>query len=189
MKQVILTIVGTLVIIYMVMISFSVFSTQTRKNDLENNVGRIIEEALKEQYQQGDEELIKQRVIEEITASLEKSGETQVQVRAFDLQKGIISVIVEHTYLQFNGKQRTLSCEKTVIIEQREMEEECVTVQFYLGNEVYKEYQLVRGEVCPIPKLPEEGYLGWREENSASGVLITEIGEVWEDMIYVAISE
>ncbi len=188
MKQVILAMVGTLVIVYVVMISFSVFSTQTRKNDLENHVGRIIESALKEQYQIGDEEEIAKRLTQEIITSLGNEEATTVQIKALDLDKGIISVLVEQEFMQFNGKLRKVACEKTVIMEQKENMQEWVLVQFMVEEEIYKEYQLIKGEECPWPKLPA-GCRGWQELGADSEEPLTEIGEIWEDKIYVAIFE
>lgn len=197
MKQVILTMVGMILVFYTITIGFSVFSTQTRKNELENNVARIVEAALTKNCQIYGEQpialqekeisFLKQNLIEEITASI--GEDVLVQILAFDMEKGIVSVRVEETYEQFNGKTKAISCEKTVILEQRNIDKQMVIVQFLVEEELYKEYQLVKGEICPLPKLPEGGCLGWGTMDAASSEVLEEIGEVWEDAVYVAIFE
>ncbi len=193
MKHVILSMVGMLIIFYTITIGFSVLSTQTRKNELENNLARIVEVTLENYYLNGygEAELseLQQNLINEIEESLGEDADVLVQIQAFDMQKGIISVRVEESYQQFNGKTKILSCEKTAIVEKRNPEKQMVTVQFLVEGEVYKEYQLLQGEVCPMPKLPESGYIGWQAEGVAADVPLEEIGTVWEDTVYVAISE
>lgn len=188
MKNIILIVIGVLIALYTITIGFSAFSTQTRKNELENNVSHIVASTLKNYYKNGDEEQIRQEMIDEIEQSLGADANVVIAVRELDLQKGIISVKVEEHFANFNGKEKTLVCEKTVIMEQHMREEETVLVRFMAGGELYKEYLLMEGECCPMPKLPNEQYEGWAKQESPN-IKVTEIKEVWEDQVYVAIVE
>lgn len=188
MKNVILAMLGIAICFYTITIGFSVFSTQTRKNELETSVARIVESTLEENYKEVEEEAILASMIEEITQALGGKEDVTVQVQQMDLQKGIISVRVEESFRQFNGQTKTLSCEKTVIVEREVVEDARVVVQFWVEDELYKEYQLTKGEVCPMPKLPA-GYTGWKARDTAAQVSIEQIKEVWEDKVYEAILE
>lgn len=103
---------------YTILMAFSVFSYETRRNELENRVSRVVENTLEREYQNGDEERVKQSLIEELTLDVGVNGTVEVQVEAIDLKKGILSVKVTERFRQFNGKERSIVCEKTAIVEQ-----------------------------------------------------------------------
>lgn len=189
MKNVILAFIGILITLYTFSSVFSVFSLQSRKNELENHVARIVEGFLENAYPNGDEGMLKQRMISELSKNVDDSGKLTVEMQALDLQKGIISVKVSETFRQFNGKERTIVCEKTAIVEQEVSTDAMVTVTFLVDGMLYKEYQVVAGEVCPVPRLPEGEYLGWAEREGADGNLLTALTQVWEDKIYEAITD
>ena len=72
-------------------------------------------------------------------------------------------------------------------MDRKSVNEPQVTVEFWANGELYKRYTLVKGEVCPMPKLPEDIF-GWIEEGKEADGKITEIGAVWQDKIYMAIN-
>lgn len=187
MRNVILAILGIMITLYTFSLVFSVFSLQTRKNDLENHVARVVEGFLESTYKTGDEAVVKQMLIAELSRNIDGSGTLTVDVQALDLQKGIISVKVSETFRQFNGKERTIVCEKTAIMEQSAQEAK-VTVTFLLDGQLYKEYQVTVGESCPLPRLSESFYRGWAADGDDTKNLVTSIAQVWEDRTYVAIA-
>lgn len=189
MKSVILAFIGILITLYTFSSVFSVFSLQTRKNDLENHLARVVEDFLESAYPNGDEGMVKQRLMNELSKNVDDSGTLTVEVQALDLQKGIISVKASETFRQFNGKKRTIVCEKTAIVEQAVPTESMVTIRFLVEGMLYKEYQIEAGTVCPVPKLPDGEYLGWAERESANESLLTALTQIWEDKIYVAITD
>lgn len=188
MRNVILAFIGILITLYTFSLVFSVFSLQTRKNDLENHVARVVEDFLESAYQNGSEQVVTQRLINELSQNVDDSGQLEVEVQALDLQKGIISVKVSETFRQFNGKERTIVCEKTAIMEREVSRESKVTITFLADGVLYKEYQVAAGEFCPMPELPDGEYSGWAETKSASASPVTAPTQVWEDKTYVAIT-
>ena len=58
MKNVILAFIGIFITLYTVTIGFSIFSLETRKNELENQVSRIVENTLEQEYEAEDEEAV-----------------------------------------------------------------------------------------------------------------------------------
>ncbi len=133
MKNVILGIIGIFIVIYTVLISLSIYSVQSRKNELENCLSQVVEYVLEENYR--PKEMLYGTGIpksnEEIAKEIEKlirmriSSDTMVDVYILecDMEKGILSVRIEETYILPNGKIRTDSYAKTAIID-RVLEDE-----------------------------------------------------------------
>lgn len=187
MKNVILAIFGFMITLYTFSLMFSVLSLETRKNSLENHVARVVEGFLESAYQTGSEQEVRQRLVWELSQNIDDSGSLTVDVLALDLQKGIISVKVSEAFRQFNGRMRTIVCEKTAIMEQPSVQESKVIVTFKSEGRLYKEYQVEVGEGCPVPRLPEGTFIGWAEEGDLTQELVTSIAQVWEDKTYVAV--
>ena len=117
MKNIVLGIVGTCVILYTFLIGLDILIFQTSKNEMEKHVSRIVENVLETEFQTGEAETVRQKLIEEITSSISKKGSLQVEFQAIDLEKGLLSVKVRKQLRLFNGKQREIVVEKTAIIE------------------------------------------------------------------------
>ena len=118
MKNIILAAIGICITMYAITIAFSAFSYEIRKNELENRVSRVVENILMKEYKSDDEEAVKQRLIDELTLDVGINGAVEVQVNKMDLKKGILSVKVIERFRQFNGKEKSIVCEKTAIVEQ-----------------------------------------------------------------------
>ena len=97
--------------------------------------------------------------------------------------------MVTETYRQMNGRTDRIVCEKTAIIEQARQPEKKVKVEFLVEEEVYKEFVLIQGEDCPIPKLPGEAFIGWELYGAEGSGPVDRIIGVEEDRTYVAITE
>ena len=104
-------------ILYTFLIGLDILIFQTSKNEMEKHVSRIVENVLETEFQTGEAETVKQKLIEEITSSISKKGSLQVEFQAIDLEKGLLSVKVRKQLRLFNGKQREIVVEKTAIIE------------------------------------------------------------------------
>lgn len=189
MKNVILAIVGILIGMSVFSIAFSTISYENRKNALEKQVSKVVENVLEEEYPNGDEEEAERRLVEELTLDVGSNGSVAVKVRKLDLKKGIVSVVVTETFHQFNGKRKTIVCEKTAIVEKMLLEEPKVTVTFLVEGQFYKEYQIVEGEKCPMPKVPDPDFKGWLEQGNNQAFCVETIGQVWEDKVYEAVME
>ena len=182
MKNIILAGIGILITIYTITIAFSVFSYETRRNELENVVSRVVENTLEREYQKGEEEAVKQSLIEELTLDVGTNGAVEVQVKAIDLKKGILSVKVTERFRQFNGKERSIVCEKTAIVEQHTQQnvikaqsmnaQLCATANNVLTN-AYMFYQTHGSTMVFEPGASQEGmiYYGTRGK-LASGAKI-----------------
>ena len=187
MKNTILIFVGIVMLLYTLAIGSEIFAGQAGQNELDNCLSRVVEDTLEDFYGQNANEEAIQRLRTDLWETL--GEDIQIMVEAIDMEKGILSVEICKEYRQFSGKTKELRAEKTAIVEQDIVPRDQVLVQFLVGEELYKEYSLMQGEDCPVPKLPSELYIGWQEYGTQDLGLITEIRQVEEDKVYVAVTE
>ena len=116
MKNMILGIIGVFIAIYTIAIGIEIYNTQVRKNQLDNSVSRIVEEVL-ETYYKGNDAQAKMVLEERIKDSLHTNAKLNIEIMAFDMEKGIISITVTEEYTQMNGTIRSESINKTAIME------------------------------------------------------------------------
>lgn len=188
-KNVTLGIIAVFITMYMALIGMNFYITQVNKLQLEKALPRSVEHALKAGMETGDETSVKNILQEEIEESISGAERIQVEIRTLDLEKGILSVKAVVSYTLLSGEEKTATAEKTIIVERQIPKEPSVTVTFLVDEEVYKEYQLVQGQCCPMPALPSKYFAGWVEYGSASNKIINTIGSVWSDKVYIAVAK
>ncbi|MBR4026468.1 MAG: hypothetical protein IKJ01_02765 [Lachnospiraceae bacterium] len=186
MKTTIFGIIAVLIAIYTMALSLGIYNTQIRKNQLENSVSQIVKETLELAYPNGDESIVKEELINHIKSRLNNIDTTKVEVLAFDLEKGIISVKVTETYNQLSGREKIISLEKTAIMEKEVEQDTMQTVVFSINGEIYKQYQVITGEYCQIPKCKRDGFIGWKNANLQNSHIVNteKIGPIYENVIY-----
>ncbi len=179
---------GILITVYVVLIGMNIYSLETRKNQLEHVVSRAVEHGLKEGFRTEDEGEVLRKIEQEIIESLDEDSEIQIDVKAMNMQKGLLSIVVTEKFSYITGEEKMISKEKTGIMDQIEIKEEFVSVQFLVDGELYKEYRLVPGETCELPKPPEGLFSGWIRYGTENSETVEEIGPVWENQVYLAVS-
>lgn len=185
MKTIFLGGFGIIITIYSVLICLDIYSIQIHKNELEIRLTRAVENTLEQYYPESDTEKAKEQLYTELVNE-KNSKNISLEIKSMDLIKGIVSVKAVEQVPLITGKQKEIIFEKTAIMERKTVAFPKVTVTFLVDGNIYKEIQLAQGEICPMPKLPSEDYIGWAEHGSA--VVVTQIGTVQENQVYVAIS-
>lgn len=188
-KNVTLGIIAVFMMIYIVLIGMNIYITHTNKQQLENAIPRTVEHALKSGMESGDEAAVKSILTEELEKAVPNADSIQIDIPALDLKKGILSVEVSVGYSLLTGEEKSITAKKTMIMERQIAKEDRVTVTFLVDEEVYKEYQLVQGQSCPLPVLPSKYFAGWVEYGQASNKIIQSIGKVWSDKVYIAVAK
>ena len=188
-KNIILGTIGVFIIIYVACIGMNIYSLQTHKNELNHVVSRAVEHGLKTGFRTKDEQEVLVELEQEITESLNENSKVSVDVKAIDMQKGLLSVEVTEEFTYITGKEKRISQEKTAIMDQRVVEDEFVRVSFMVDGEIYKEFELVPGEDCPLPALPDGLFSGWVRYGEEQMGLVESIEAVWEDQTYLAVLE
>lgn len=187
MKNIILGIVGVFITIYTMLMGLNILTIQSHKDQLENHLSRIVKNVLEAEYGNRDEDAVKQMLQEEIQNSVSENAKIFVEIQEIDLQKGILSVKVTEEIHTLTDSQREIVVQKTAIMDRVATEPSKVTVTFLVEEEVYKEYQIVKGKSCPLPKEPEGGFLGWREYGTETIVSTEHLKDIWENRVYEAV--
>ena len=186
-KSLIVGITGFLITIYTILIGLNIYTIQVHKNALDRNLSRVMEQELCEMYGDGNGADNVNDLLQDMEKHLADS--VTLEVRNADFEKGLLSIKAKDSVLLVTGKQRDIVLEKTIIMEKERFVKPMVTITFLLDDEVYKVYQLVEGEVCPMPKPPEGLFAGWIEYGSDNKRPITSIGEVWRDTTFLALTK
>lgn len=189
MKNVIIGIIGVLIVLYTTLMGLDVLTIQSHKNQIEKHLSRVVKNILEDEYKSGDEATVKQVLQEEIEDSISRNAELTVEIKALDLQKGILSVKVTGSIPTITGKQKDIQVEKTAFMEQMVTNQPMYTVTFWVEDEVYKEYQISMGDKCPLPKEPGANFVGWKEYGTEQLSTLTELNQVYQDRTYVAVFE
>lgn len=189
MKNIFLGIVGIFITIYLVLIGLDIYTVKTKENTLEQVVSQSVENTLESQYASGSKEVVNVLLEMDIGAAVSDESKVTIDVQVVDLEKGLLSVVVSEDIKLITGHEKTITVEKTAIVERMDTDQEMVTVDFYVDGEIYKEFSLVKGEECPVPKVPSDVFAGWVEYGTDSASPVESIGQVWENKIFLAIRE
>ena len=103
-----------------------------------------------------------------LMTSVDSASELDIEVLNADYEKGILSVKVTENYDYLNGRQGNVTKTATVLLDQKQQEKNYYTVKYYVGDSLYKSYQLVEGTAIIVPKNPElEGmsFVCWKNKN------------------------
>lgn len=144
MKNAIIGIIGGFVIIYVTVISLSIYAKSVRENELNCTVSAVMKQTLKQNVrQEGEleqwgqkavvqvkEQLepktdaeVSEQLVQEITRRLSSESEVQVDVKVCDMERGIISATVKEEFSYPNGKLGTAYLSKTIIVDHKVVEE------------------------------------------------------------------
>lgn len=184
MKTIFLGSFGIIITIYSVLICLDIYSIQTHKNELEVRLTRAVENTLEQYYSGEDIKGAKAQLYSDVLSG-ENNKNISLEISSIDLEKGIVSAKVVEKVPLITGKRKEITFEKTAIMERKIVNHPKVTVTFFLDGNIYKEIQLTQGEICPMPKLPSENYIGWAENETSN--IVAQIGAVQENQVYVAV--
>lgn len=166
MKNIMIGAIGGIVMIYMVLIQLSVYAGNIRENELENSLSESCMQTLKNYYGGNDADA-EHDVTGRIKERLSSDSEVTVAVLVCDMTKGILSVRVDETFRYPNGSTRTVTGKKTAIMERKAADTTLLSVRYLDNGSCYKAYELLPGEIIPVPKLPEHAS-GWKIQGQDS---------------------
>ena len=118
MKNIMLGIIGTSIVLYTLQIGLNVLYFHTQKNQLEKHVSRVVKNTLEAGFEKEEETFVKQMLLEELKGAIsDDGGELEIEVQGIDLQKGFLSVRVTKRVEMLNGNEKTIVVEKTAIMD------------------------------------------------------------------------
>jgi hypothetical protein len=117
--------IGSLIAVYTFVSCLSIYSISSRNNEMENTIAAVLEQNLREYYGQEDKNAdAAQSVKEDLLGGLGSDSKVSIDVLACDMSAGILSVSVKETFTLPGGKEKSVSCDKTIIVESEEEEDE-----------------------------------------------------------------
>lgn len=188
MKKVLLGCVFISFIVFGIVIIMTMDGRKIRANEVENALSDAIESTVetmlvKETYTVSDQNEFIADFIQALLLQIESDSEIKVNVLAADEKKGLLSVEVVENYKHPNGNQGTVSCVKTVILEQsnEDQTDDNYTITYYVMAEneevIYKQYTVECGSSIIVPPEPQsEGctFLYWSTEDGERYVFTNE---------------
>ncbi|MEG1362446.1 MAG: hypothetical protein RSC69_07800 [Lachnospiraceae bacterium] len=149
-----------------------------REEELSQNLSRAMEQSIhsllnKNNYTIANREALIADFLEQLLLSVTAEGDLTVRIIAADEKKGLLSVEVVEEFWHPNGKKGSISCRKTIILEeetkvQEEEEKKFCRILFYADDQLYKSYSIRAGSrlMWPIPPTKEgEVFSYWSQTN------------------------
>lgn len=149
-----------------------------RNTELSAMLPSAVEEAVdtalvKKQYNIADEAELAADVSESVAQAVDSDGDITVEVIGSDLEKGVLSVRVTADFKHPDGKDGSVSHERTVVLERPGTPEQALCeVSFYeeRGGECHKKVLVKEGEFLtePLPPVMEgKTFVCWEDESGA----------------------
>ena len=126
MKNIIMVIIGSFVIIYTVAYSLGMYSMYVRKNEVDKCLSYVMENTMEKYYEKyqiypditlPDNESVSSELVSSIRQSIKSDSEVHINVNVCDMEKGIISVAVTELFIIPGGIHKTIECNKTIIVD------------------------------------------------------------------------
>lgn len=160
MKQIIFGTVISLISILTIIIIISLSGRAARETELETNLSNVVEATVVntctsknyriENYQEFVADFVQNLLIQ-----MESNTDVDVQVMQADIEKSILSIKVISKYKHPNGKEGSVSCDKTVILESySDSVADSFNIEYYVNGELYKVYSMTDGAKLIEPKTP-----------------------------------
>ena len=165
-----------------------------RNTELSAMLPSAVEEAVgtalvKKQYNIADEAELAADVSESVAQAVDSDGNITIEVTGSDLKKGVLSVRVTADFKHPDGKDGSVSHERTVVLERSGTPEQALCeVSFYTerGGECHREVVIKQGELLtePLPPVMEGRTFAYWEDEGGSPADFTQ--PVTADAVYYA---
>lgn len=144
-------------LIICIAILFSAADRNSRQTEAENGLRNAIENAVenlsesKKDYTVANADEYIADFIEQLLLEVDSNSDISIEILEADYEKNLLSVAVTEEFTYINGKKGTITCEKTIIMDEPVQEETVFhTIAFYLTDEagkevIFKEYQVGAG--------------------------------------------
>ena len=194
MKLIIRAIVTTCIAGVIFLTIMAVSGRMNRSMELKSNLPSAAEgtaeNLLTKKYDVTDKAQLEADFLETLADTLDSDSDIRLKVNAADTAKQLLSVSVKEEFKHPNGKDGTVSYDRTVIVNKlKEEEPEICQVSYYLSStdtDDYKCYEVLTGDVIPVPKNPVlegKNFMGWFD---AEGNALDQSMIVTQNTVYYA---
>lgn len=187
MKNIVLVITSAIIGVLTLAIVMTVGGREVRSMEINSNLPAAVEQTVanlaESKYTIADRNEYLADFMEDLTAGLDTDSDIKVEITNVDLERKMMGVKVTETFDHPNGRQGSVTCERTVILDPSEgVEDSEYKVRFYINGHLYKACMVMAGETVNEPVKPD-GISGWQDE---SGYLADFSQPVTQDLIYYA---
>lgn len=136
------------------MIVITITTTSQMETAVSRNLSGTLSSALaRASYVGKDEDALVEDIISSILMDSNDNVSTDINIKAVDIENGIVSVSVTQEYTKLNGNVGKVTCEKCVVIEDNNALNETYTVNYQTEGFNYAIYKLSGGNM-PKPNDP-----------------------------------
>lgn len=201
MKQITFVMAGLAIFVLIVLGVLTISHRHLRENEMENALSDTVRSALDDVVMDQDLDItdedalavtfyesLLQRINAGEDGDEDPNFELQADVTGIDAAKGILSVHVEEKYTKPNGKTGEVKCDATASFDQKKTLKRH-TVTFYIGDEIWKLYEIKENEAfveAAPPEIEGQTFLGWTKDPASKDVVVFP-AYVTEDAVYHAI--
>jgi hypothetical protein len=172
MRNIVIGICSFVFFLLLLLVGYTVAGREKRYAELEGALNFAMEQTMErleypdENSPTNDEQLValfEQLFFAQVTAK----ADYEIQILDVDCEKGLLSVEVTEHYTHLNGRAGSISAQKLVLLDQAAGDEtdKMVELTFWVGEQVYRRYELTAGSAMVIPRPPylETGtFGGWQ---------------------------
>lgn len=177
MKNIVLILTYIMIGVLTIGIVLSMLGRQNRSTEIKSNLSAVVEEAVEnamktKKYDIADQNEFISDIAENVSSILDTKSDIIIDIMGADQEKGILSLKVTEKFSYLNGKNGSVSCDRTVVFEKgKEDDDEQFTVKFYIDSsdeKPYKTYIVQKGDDIRKPKDPvkvDSTFAGWKDGN------------------------
>ncbi len=174
-----------------IMIFLTTSGRASRSNENTNALVTAIDDSLKNVMEQKAYEISNSNefiadFLEALLMQYESDSEITVNILKQDMEKGLLSVEVNEKYKHPNGKDGTVSVQRTVIFDKKADEEPVFyDINYWVNGELYKTYSILEGEQLITPETPSSDtgtFMCWKDRDS--GNIVNNIEDLVSDNTY-----
>lgn len=189
MKNVVMIIISGILGAITLAIVMTIFGRMNRSMELQA-LSSVIEEtvenmALSKKYDIKNTEEYIADFIENLSMHLDTDSALTVDIMQADRDSGLLSVRVTETFQHPNGNKGTVSLDRTVVLNKvKETVTPTYTVQFFVGENRYKIYQVQEGALITAPADPNGEGIRFTRWKDANGYLADFTQPIEQERIY-----
>lgn len=187
MKNIVLVITSAIIGVLTLAIVMTVGGREVRSMDINSNLPAAVEQTVanlaERKYTIADRNEYLADFMEDLAVGLDTDSDIKVEITNVDLERKMMGVKVTETFDHPNGRQGSVTCERTVILDPAEsVKDSEYKVRFYVSGHLYKACMVLAGETVNEPVKPD-GISGWQDENG----YLADFGQpVTQDLTYYA---
>lgn len=125
MKEAVLAMLALLLVMLTGISVYTVYGREIRKSELEESMTNAMEETMRMVYEEktypinSEKEMIADFILH-LCYQMNSDGDLELEILHVDFERGLLDVKATEKFRHFTGRIGTITCRRTIILEQRE---------------------------------------------------------------------